>query len=137
MKNFNIMGVYWKILFLGGNFLKGGGGLGQFSDLRWGLLKKRGVVFLRGEVIPQYTLWYNKNFLSMLPKAHAHYFTVLIYLASWRLVGLGSFSHITSTNLSWCSQSNKSLMYVYYRVQLIFLKCCHEYLSFCNFILGE
>ena len=29
-------------------FPRKGGELGQFSDLRWGLLKKRGVVFLRG-----------------------------------------------------------------------------------------
>ena len=58
MKNFNIMGVHWKTLFLGevkkkqyrGNCLKlGGRGLGQFADLRKGLAKKRGVVVLRGE----------------------------------------------------------------------------------------
>ena len=48
MKNFNIMGVHWKIWFLGG------GGelpvkveLGQFADLREAFKKKRGVVFLR------------------------------------------------------------------------------------------
>ena len=56
MKNFNILGVHWKIQLLGGG---GGGsgktniegrlpkkeGLGQFADLRGGLGKKEGVVF--------------------------------------------------------------------------------------------
>ena len=55
IKDFNIMRVYWKI-----QFLRGGGGsqknqyiggialkrgLGQFSDLRGGLAKKRGWCF--------------------------------------------------------------------------------------------
>ena len=60
MKNFNILGVHWKIQLLGwgggGGFTKkqyrdGGlpkkGGLGQFADLGvgWGLDKKEGGVF--------------------------------------------------------------------------------------------
>ena len=32
------------------------GGLGQFADLKGGLMKKKRVVFLKG-VIPQCTLW--------------------------------------------------------------------------------
>ena len=56
LKNFDIMGVHWKIWFLGEalheNQYTGGGcfkrGLGLFADLRKGLEKKRGMVFLRG-----------------------------------------------------------------------------------------
>ena len=58
MKVFNIFRVLWKIQFLGGELQKayimvglskkGGGGLGQFTDLREGsLARKRRVVFLR------------------------------------------------------------------------------------------
>ena len=67
LKNFDIMGVHWKIWFLGEalheNQYTGGGcfkrGLGLFADLRKGLEKKRGMVFLRGGrgLIPQCTLW--------------------------------------------------------------------------------
>ena len=38
-------------------------------------------------------------------KAHAHCFTALIYLATWRAAKLGIFTHFTSTNLPRCSQS--------------------------------
>ena len=59
MKNFNVFGVHGKIQVLEGGFSKnqyiwadclkrGGGGLGQFADLRGGLGKKEGVVFLMG-----------------------------------------------------------------------------------------
>ena len=44
----------------------------------------------------------------------AYYFTVYKYLAIWRAVKLGIFTHFTSTKLPWCSQSINSLMYVYY-----------------------
>ena len=57
MKNFNTSGVYRKIPFLGLEVHKsrggiaakgGGGGFGQFSDLRGGLDKEKAeVVFLR------------------------------------------------------------------------------------------
>ena len=47
-------------------------------------------------------------------KAHAHYFNVFIYLATWRAAKLGIFTHFTSTTLPWCSQSILSLIYVYY-----------------------
>ena len=49
MKNFNILGVHWKIWLLGGGgrvsqksvgVLPKTGALGQFADLRWGLGKK-------------------------------------------------------------------------------------------------
>ena len=52
MRNFNIMGVHWKIQFLGGGSTKSqyigglhkkGRGLGKFADLRGGLAKKRRV----------------------------------------------------------------------------------------------
>ena len=44
-------------------------------------------------------------------KVHAHYFTVLIYLAIWGAAKLGIFTHFTSPNLPWCSWSINSLMY--------------------------
>ena len=46
-------------------------------------------------------------------QAHAHYFTVLIYLATSRAAKLGTFTHFTFTNLPQCSQSINSLIYVY------------------------
>ena len=46
-------------------------------------------------------------------KAHAHYFTVFMYLESWGVAKLGIFTHFTFTNLPWCSQSMNSLIYVY------------------------
>ena len=58
MKNFNILGVHWKIQLLGrgsqktsieGGIASKGGGLGQFAD--------RGDSVLEGELIPQFTLW--------------------------------------------------------------------------------
>ena len=67
MKNFNILGVHWRIQLLGGGGsrktnIDGGlpkrGGLGQFANLmRGGLGKKEAGVFLRGRVMPQCTLW--------------------------------------------------------------------------------
>ena len=58
IKNFVIIGVHWKIRFLGG--LEGGsektniGGIGQFADLRGGGDKEGDGVF--GRVVTQYTL---------------------------------------------------------------------------------
>ena len=49
-----------------------------------------------------------------LLKAHAHYFTVLIYLATWRAAKLDIFTHFTFTNLPRCSQNINSLIYVYF-----------------------
>ena len=53
MKNFNILGVYWKIRPLGGGVTKNQyiGGIGQFADLRGGAWQERGV-FLRGGWYP-------------------------------------------------------------------------------------
>ena len=45
-------------------------------------------------------------------KAHAHYFTVFIYLATWRAAKFGIFTHMF-TNLPRCSQSMNSLIYIY------------------------
>ena len=53
---------------------------------------------------------FQDNFYSL--KAHAHYFTVFIYLATWRAAKLGIFTHIF-TNLPQCSQSMNSLIYIY------------------------
>ena len=55
-ENFNIMGVHWKIKFLGGGLgsrktnvwgeiVKGRVELGQFADLRWGLAQKSELFF--------------------------------------------------------------------------------------------
>ena len=61
------------------------------------------------------------NFYSQ-HKAHAHYFTVLVYLATWRAAKLGIFTHAMSIKLPQCSQSINSLMYVYYTdPQLFFM----------------
>ena len=54
--------------------------------------------------------FFQDNFYSL--KAHAHYFTVFIYLATWRAAKLGIFTHIF-TNLPQCSQSMNSLIYIY------------------------
>ena len=56
-------------------------------------------------------------------KAHAHYFTVLICLATWRAAKLGICTHFTSINLPHCSQSIKSLMYLYYTDPHLFYQC--------------
>ena len=47
-------------------------------------------------------------------KAHPGYFTVLIYLATWRAAKLGIFTHFRFVNISHCRQSINSLMYGYY-----------------------
>ena len=46
-------------------------------------------------------------------KAHAHYFTALIHLATLRAVKLGIFTHFKFTNLSRCRQSINSLICLY------------------------
>ena len=51
-------------------------------------------------------------------KALAHYFTVLIHLATWRAAKLDIFTHFTSTNLPWCSLN--SLTYA----QSIYMPSC-------------
>ena len=70
MKNFNIIGVHWKIWFLREGHEKPiclKRVLGQFANLRKVLAKKRVWVFLRG-------VWYlnahydDKSFLSIFPK---------------------------------------------------------------------
>ena len=44
-------------------------------------------------------------------KGHAHYFTVFIYLETWRGPKLGIFIHFTFTNLPQCSESMNSYVY--------------------------
>ena len=65
-------------------------------------------------------VFFQDRFYSL--KAHANYFTTLIYLATWRAAKLGIFTHFTSINLPQCSQSINSQMYVYYiDPQLLFM----------------
>ena len=51
-------------------------------------------------------MFFQDKFCSL--KAHAHYFTVLIYLATWRAAKLRIFTHFTSINFLQCSQSINS-----------------------------
>ena len=97
-KNFNIMGVHWKIQFLRGVHKKpiymeglpkkSGGRLGQFADLRGRLAKKRTVVFLRG-LTPQCPLCMMKAYkLKRLDKVAANNKKIIKYLHSnikWQL----------------------------------------------------
>ena len=46
-------------------------------------------------------------------KARGHYFTVLIYVATWWAAKLGIFTHSAFANLPRCSQTINSLIYVY------------------------
>ena len=62
---------------------------------------------------------FQDKFFSL--KAHAHYFTILIYLATWKAAKLGIFTHFTSINLPQCSKSIDSLMYLYYTDLHLFL----------------
>ena len=55
-------------------------------------------------------------------KGSRTYFTVLIYLAP-RRDAKRIFTHFTSINLLWCSQSITSLMYVYYTDPHFFYEC--------------
>ena len=88
MKSFSIMRVHWKIRFLGGftknqyivrDCLKRG--LGQFSDLRRDLAKKRGWCFWRG-LIPKRTLW--------------------IYAALWKRFNFKFIAPTNYNNNYWC-----------------------------------
>ena len=65
----------------------------------------------QGKAPKKLKFFFQDKFYSL--KAHAHYFTVLIYLAAWRAVKLGIFTHFTFPNLTQCSQSINSLIYVY------------------------
>ena len=46
-------------------------------------------------------------------KAHAHYFTAFIYLATWKATKFGIFTYFMFINLPRCSQSMNSLICVY------------------------
>ena len=54
--------------------------------------------------------FFQDKFYSL--KAHAHYFTVLISLATWRAAKHNIFNHFMSINLPWCRQSINSLIRV-------------------------
>ena len=74
MKNFNILGVHWKIQHLGdgssqktdreGDYLKRGAL--TFCRFKGGLVKKEGVVFLRGRRYPDahYEMDYSKQLMD-------------------------------------------------------------------------
>ena len=80
-----------------------GSNIGCFSH-RWPLLGAR-------KSVPKKLK--NNSFSKIYPlKAHAHNFTVLIYLATRRAAKLGIFTHFMFTNLPQCSQSINSLLYV-------------------------
>ena len=53
---------------------------------------------------------FQEKFYSL--KAYAHYFTVLVYLATWRAAKLGIFTCFTFRNLSQCRQNISSLIYI-------------------------
>ena len=56
--------------------------------------------------------FFQNNFYSL--KAHAYYFTVIIYLAPCRAAKLDIFTHFMFTNIGIrCGQSTNSLIYVY------------------------
>ena len=63
-------------------------------------------------VLKKLIFFFQDKFYSL--KAHTHYFTVLIYFATWRAAKLGIFMHFTPINLLWCSQTINSLMYAYH-----------------------
>ena len=58
------------------------------------------------------TIFFQDRYYSF--KAHAYYFTVLIYFATSRTAKLVIFIHFASINWPRCRQSINSLMYVYY-----------------------
>ena len=73
MKKFDIIGVHWKIRFLGGAWKKQFLGVNRLKRAAWivcrfkrELGKKEKVMFLRGEeggLRPQCTLWVGRAFL--------------------------------------------------------------------------
>ena len=66
------------------------------------------------------TIFFQDRFYSL--QAHAHYFPVFIYLATWRAAKLGIFTHFMFTNLPRCSQSMNSIIYIFYTdPQLLFM----------------
>ena len=80
---------------------------------RWTLLSAR-------KLVPKKL----KNIFSKIrySHAHAHYFIVFIYLATWRAAKLDIFTHFFFTNLPWCSQSMNSLICILYTdPQLLFM----------------
>ena len=92
MKNFNILGVHWTIRLLGGggeltkNQYRVGiawkEGLGQFANLGGGLGKKEWVVFLRGVLILQCTLWDTSLNLALVQNLSIQ--NHLNHLKNWR-----------------------------------------------------
>ena len=87
----------------------------------------------------RWPLWVRENWLPKKLKnnflqdkfyslnSHARFFTVLIYLLTWRAAKLGIFTHFTLTNLPRCSQSMNSLIYVYsIQIPSCFLWVLHD-----------
>ena len=71
---------------------------------------------------------------SILWKAHAHYFTFLIYLATWRAAKLGIFTHFLFTNLPRCSQSiTTNICVLYADPQVLFMSAWPQSWSYLLF----
>ena len=88
---------------------------------RWTLLSARKLVSKK-----------LKNIFSKMrySHAHAHYFIVFIYLATWRAAKLGIFTHFFFKNLPWCSQSMNSLICILCTdPQLLFMSAWSQSLS--------
>ena len=70
--------------------------------------------------------FYSDKFNSL--KAHAHYFTVLIYLATWQAAKFGIFTYFMPKNLPWCCinslmyQSINSLIFPCVWIQYLYLE---------------
>ena len=89
-------------------------------------------------------IFFQHKFSSL--KAHAHYFTVLIYFAIWRAAKVGIFTHFTSINLPQCDVAKASTHYnvcILYRspasfyeplitVSLVWLPDCTSSCSYYN-----
>ena len=75
---------------------------------------------------------FQEKFYSL--KAYAHYFTVLMYLATRRAAKLGIFTCFTFRNLSWCRQNISSLIYILLTdPQLLFMSAWSQ--SWSHFIV--
>ena len=98
-------------------FLESGPNKGCFSG-RWPLLG------MRKSAPKKLTIFFQISSMCS-SKAHAHYFTVFIYLPTWSTAKLGIFTLFTFTILPRCRQSMNSLLYEY---PIHIPSCFSEYL---------
>ena len=144
MKNFNILGVHWKIWLLGGatkNQYKGGialkGGFGQFLSLRWGLGKKEGWWCFWGGG------WYPNAHYDIWRKLFCHGLEMKVN-KSWNLwyVTLNGIYHWSSRIIwfmdfwrnvkCWCL-----LVTYFYRPSTVFLKSNLSFLILCIYLVDQ